>query len=170
MKTCPIAGSRVVVCAAAVLTVVLFAGGSASAQPAARATESEVPRECHAVSPTGEVIVATVDDETIRGTLLCLSSSQAWLARDGAVSKIPLRRVRRIRTPADSVWDGAAKGAVIPVILWAVFCHSCSAEPMLGASLAYGLIGLATDALDTNRETLYRSRARGLAVGWKFSF
>jgi hypothetical protein len=77
------------------------------------------------------------------------------------VSKIPLRQVRRIRTPADSVWDGAAKGAVIPVILWAVFCHSCSAEPMLRASLAYGLIGLATDALDTNRETLCRSRTRG---------
>ena len=121
-----IGSRRVGACAATTLAVVLLAGGSAAAQQLP--SESEVARECHTVSPTGEVVVATADGETIRGTLICFSPSQAWLARDGAMSQVPLRLVRRIRTPADPVWDGAAKGAVIPLIFWAVLCNSCSAE------------------------------------------
>ena len=156
--------------AASTLTVVLVTVASVSAQEPKPATASDVAHQCHPVSPTSEVVVATADGETIRGTLICLSPSHAWLARDGALSKMPLPLVRRIRTPADPVWDGAAKGAVIPLIMWAVFCHSCRAEPMLRASLAYGLIGLATDALETNRETVYRARGRSLSVGWTVGF
>ena len=171
MKTCWTGRRRVCCYGAATLAVGLLSGGSASAQQPSPAIESEADRKCHTVSPTGEVLVATEDGETMRGTLVCLSPSHAWLARDGAISRIPLPLVRRIRTPADPVWDGAAKGAVIPLIFWAVFCHSsCSPEPMLRASLAYGLIGLANDALDTNRETVYRGRARSVSVGWRFKF
>ena len=171
MKTCWTGRSRVRAYGAATLALVLVSGGSASAQQPAPAAESEAARQCHPVLPTGEALVATADGETMRGTLICLSPSHTWLARDGAVSKIPLPLVRRILTPADPFWDGAAKGAVIPLIFWAVLCHSsCSTEPMLRASLGYGLIGLASDALDTNRETLYRGRARSVSVGWSFKF
>ena len=82
---------------------------------------------------------------------------------------MPLDAVRRIRTPADPVWDGAAKGAAIPLIVWAVLCRDCRAEPFLKASLTYGVIGLTTDAIDTNRKTLYRRSRHSMSVGWRFS-
>jgi len=101
---------------------------------------------------------------------MCLSQSGAWLLRDGSLSKIPLDDVQRVRTTADPVWDGAAKGAVVPLIVWLVLCHDCPAEPMLKATLTYGLIGLSLDALDTNRQTLYQRGSRKVSVGWTFSF
>ena len=64
----------------------------------------------------------------------------------------------------------AVKGAVIPLIFWAVLCHDCPAEPMLKASLTYGLIGLVVDGLDTHRQTLSRGGGRRVSVGWAFSF
>ena len=156
-----------------VLLVLLFVvGGEASAQqlPVAPTPEPEADGESHSVSPTGRVVVATAGGETIRGTLLCLSENKVELLRDGRTLQIPLDTVRRIRTPADPVWDGGLKGAVIPLILWAVLCHDCGAEPFLRASLTYGAIGLATDAINTNRRTLYRRHHRSLGVGWGFSF
>ena len=171
MKISSISSHRLGVLAPVILGSVFFAAGTASAQLSPVSTvESDGARECHAVSPTGQVIVATANGETIRGTLMCVTRSQAWLVQDGRMSQIPLRQARRIRTPADPAWDGAAKGAMIPLIIGAVLCHSCSAEPMLRTSVAYGLVGLATDALDTNRQTIYRTRGRSLSVGWGFKF
>ena len=113
------------------LALVYLAAGTASAQvPPVAAGAPDVAPGCLEVAPTRLVDVAIEDGQTVRGTLVCLSQSQALLVRDGVISQVPLRRIRRIRTPADSVWDGAAKGAVIPMIFWAVFCHSCNAEPV----------------------------------------
>ena len=155
-----------------ILVLWLVASGQASAQtfPVMPTTGSEAETDCQSVSPTSEVVVATSAGQTIRGTLMCLSENEAWLLRDGRLSKLPLPDVRRIRTPADPVWDGAAKGAVIPLIFWALLCHECPAEPVLKAALTYGMIGLAADALQSNRRTLYRGRGRSVSVGWGFSF
>jgi len=155
-----------------ILALWLVASGQASAQtiPVIPTTASEAETDCQPVSPTSEVVVSTSGGQTIRGTLMCLSEDEAWLLRDGRLSKLPLPDVRRIRTPADPVWDGAATGAVIPLIFWALLCHECQAEPMLKAALTYGMIGLATDAIQSNRRTLYRGGGRSLSVGWGFSF
>jgi hypothetical protein len=90
MKTCWTGRSRGRVYGAATLALVLVSGGSASAQEPVPTTEPEAARQCHPVSPTDEALVATADGETMSGTLICLSPSHAWLARDGAVSNIPL--------------------------------------------------------------------------------
>ena len=154
------------------LVLWIMVSGQASAQPSpvVPATDSEAVGECLSVSPTGQVVVATSSGQTIRGTLMCLSETGAWLLADGRQSKIPLDEVRRIRTTADPVWDGAVKGAVIPLIFWAVLCHECSAEPMLRSSLTWGLIGLVSDALDSHRKTLYQGGGRSVSVRWGFSF
>ena len=141
--------------------------------PPAAAISYQIPvgASAKAVVTAGTLaFVATSAGQTIRGTLMCLSENEAWLLRDGRLSKLPLPDVRRIRTPADPVWDGAATGAVIPLIFWALLCHECPAEPLLKAALTFGMIGLAADALQSNRRTLYRGGGRSLSVGWGFSF
>ena len=154
-----------------VLCLVVSEPASAQPSPPGRTTGAEADRGCLSVSPTSEVVVTTRAGQTIRGTLMCLSDEGPWLLRDGRLAQIPLDEVQRIRTSPDPVWDGAVKGAVIPLIFWAVLCHDCDAEPMLRASLAYGLIGLTVDALDSNRKTLYRGGGgRSFSVGWKIRF
>ncbi len=155
-----------------ILVLGLVASGQATAQtsPILPTTASEADTDCLSVSPTSEVVVATWAGQTIRGTLMCFSENEAWLLRDGHLSKLPLPDVRRIRTPADPVWDGGAKGAAIPLIIWALLCRECPTEPMLRMVLTYGMVGLAADALETNRRTLYRSGGRSSSVGWGFSF
>ena len=157
-----------------IMFVVLFVdGGQVNAQelPVAPTTEMESDGECRDVSPSGQVILAMSAGGEMRGTLLCLSGNEAQLLEDGRLLRVPLGSIRRIMTPADPVWDGAVKDAVIPLIFWAVFCHDCSAEPFLKMSATYGLIGLTGDVIDSNRKTLYRGgRRRSLSVGWRVRF
>jgi hypothetical protein len=124
---------------------------------------------CHPVSPTDRVVVTTTDGGSIRGTLLCLSSDEVVLARDGATTRTPLQRVTRIETRPDPVWDGAAKGGIIPIVFWLLFCHECDAEPMLRAAAGYGLIGLTWDSLDRNTKTIYAGGPRP-TVAWRIRF
>jgi hypothetical protein len=124
---------------------------------------------CHPVSPTDRVVVTTTTGSSIRGTLLCLSSDEVVLARDGGTLRTSLQAVTRIETRPDPVWDGAAKGAVIPIIFWLVFCHECDADPMVRAAAGYGLIGLTWDSLDRNTKTIYTGRPRP-TVGWRIRF
>ena len=132
------------------------------------AQDTEAP--CHPVSPTGDVVVTTVTGRTIRGTLLCMTESDVLLTGNGQATRMPLDSVRRIVTPPDPVWDGAVKGAVVPLVLWAVFCRECASEPWLRSVLAYSVIGVSLDALDTNRKTLYRGQQRSVAVAWNLRF
>jgi hypothetical protein len=136
---------------------------------AAPAYGQDAGTRCHPVSPTDRVVVGTTDGASIRGTLLCLSSDEVVLARDGATTKTPLQLVARIQTRPDPVWDGAVKGALIPLIFWAVFCHECDAEPMLRAAAGYGLIGLTWDSLDGNTKTIYAGGPRP-RVAWRIRF
>ena len=154
------------------LALCLLMSGQVSAQQAVATppTEPQAAADCLSVSPTGTVVVELSAGRSLRGTLMCLSEDGAWVLQDGRMSRVPLDDVRRIRTTADPVWDGFAKGALVPLIFWAVLCHDCPAEPMLKSALTYGLIGLTFDAFEDNRRTLYQGGGRSVSVGWTFSF
>ena len=137
---------------------------------AATARAQDLAAPCHAVSPTERVLMTTHAGQTIRGTLLCLTESEVLLTRDGHLTRTPLESVRSITTPSDPVWDGAVKGAVVPLVFWAVFCRGCQAEYLLRSALAYSLIGVSFDALDSNRKTLYRGNERSASVAWRLRF
>ena len=92
--------------------LLVLEGVAESDQGAASAGRSDPDEACHAVSPTGEVVVTTDGGGAVRATLMCVSDTGVWLLLDGHLSSVSLERVRRIRTPADPVWDGALKGAV----------------------------------------------------------
>jgi hypothetical protein len=151
------------VCMRTALFVLVFTAFAATA-----GAQESTP--CHPVSPTERVVVTTSAGKTIRGTLLCLTESELLLTGDGQTTRTSLDTVRRIVTTPDPVWDGAAKGAVIPLVIWAVFCHGCEPEYFLRSALAYSLIGVSLDALDSNRKTLYRGSDRTASVAWRFRF
>ena len=154
------------------LALGLLVSGQVSAQPAPATPQpgSAAAGDCLSVSPTGPVVIELSAGHSLRGTLMCLSGDGAWVLREGRMSKVALDDVKRIHTPADPVWDGAIKGAAVPLIFWAVLCHDCPAEPMLKSALTYGLIGLTFDLLDDNRRTLYHGGGRALSAGWTFRF
>jgi hypothetical protein len=143
---------RLPVFLAACLLVVATATGAAGQSPAGA---------CHPASPTGRVVVETTTGISIRGTLLCLSADEVLLAQNGTIAATKLSAVKWIRTRPDPVWDGALKGGVVPLVLWAVFCHGCDAAPMLRAVGGYALIGLTLDSLERNTMTIYAKRDGG---------
>jgi hypothetical protein len=130
-------------------------------------------KSCHPVSPTDRVMVTMSDGARLVGTLLCLGDeAAAVLARDGQIATTPLSRIQTIRTQPDPVWDGALKGAIVPLIFWAVFCHDCdgAAGPFLKAAGTYGLMGLTWDALQTNQKTIYAGSGRSASIAWHVRF
>ena len=148
--------------AVALVAILLTGAGSASAQ--------EIVNQCHAISPSEKVIVTKVEGYDIRGTLLCIGEREIVIAEQGQVSRYPLADIQRIRKPRDPVWNGAAIGAAIPLIFWAVLCHECPAEPMLKASLTYGLIGLTVDALRTGPREVYTGGGVKASLAWRIRF
>jgi hypothetical protein len=147
---------------ATVLIVLLGWMVPAQAQPARE--------KCHPISPTERVVVTAADGRTLRGSLLCLGERDLLLAADGVVTRHPLSDVRRVVTRADPVWDGAAKGAAIPLVVWAVLCRQCDSGTLLRATATYGLIGLAFDAIDSNRRTVYAGRPAAPTLAWRVRF
>ena len=123
---------------------------------------------CHPVSPV-RVSVTTAGGPALEGTLLCLTGSEVVLATDGRVTSTLLTDVRRIDTQPDPAWDGAVKGAVLPLIMWAIFCHDCDAGPMLRAAAGYAAIGAIWDSLDTNRTRIY-DRRPAAGIRWRVRF
>jgi hypothetical protein len=123
---------------------------------------------CHPVSPV-RVSVTTVAGAPLAGTLLCLTGSEVVLAADGRVTTTALSEVRRIDTQPDPAWDGAVKGAILPLVMWAIFCHQCDAGPMLKAAAGYAAIGGIWDSLDTNQTRIY-DRRPAVAIGWRVRF
>ena len=124
---------------------------------------------CHPVSPTDRVVVTTADESQVRGTVLCITDHSLLLLRDGATSETPLSEIRRIETRSDPVWDGAVKGAAIPIVMWAIFCRSCDSEYMFKTVATYTLIGATWDALQRNTRTIYTGRPSP-SIGWRVRF
>ena len=124
---------------------------------------------CHPISPTDRVVVTTEDGAKVRGTVICLADQSLVLLRDGVTTETPLSQIRRIDTRPDPVWDGAVKGAIVPLVLWAVFCNDCDSELWLKNIAAYSMIGVAWDAAQRNTRTIYAGRPVA-AVGWRVRF
>jgi len=135
---------------------------------AAPAGAQQTTPACQPVSPV-RVTVTTSAGPSIQGTLLCLTGSEVVLATNGQVTTTALSSVRRIDTRADAAWDGAVKGAIVPLVMWAIFCHQCDAEPMLRAVAGYAVIGAVWDSLDTNQKRLY-DRRPAAAIAWRVRF
>jgi hypothetical protein len=155
---------RTTAAASAWLVLVMLATGAASA------SAQEISNECHSISPSERVIVTKTEGGDIKGMLLCMSEREIVIAEQGRVNRYSLDRIQRIRKPADPVWNGAAIGAAIPLIFWAVLCHECDAEPMLKASLTYGLIGLTVDALRTAPREVYTGGGVKASLAWRIRF
>jgi hypothetical protein len=150
--------------ASAFFVLVMLATGAATA------SAQGIDNACHTISPSESVIVTRTEGDDIKGMLLCMSEREVVIAEQGQVSRYPLERIQRIRKPRDPVWNGAAIGAAIPLIFWAVLCHECNAEPMLRASVTYGLIGLTVDALRTGPREVYTGPGKSAAIGWRIRF
>jgi hypothetical protein len=144
------------------MAILLTGASSASAQ--------EINNECHSISPSEKVVVTKTEGYDIRGMLLCMSEREIVIAEQGRISRYPLEDIQRIRKPRDPVWNGAAIGAAIPLIFWAVLCHECPAEPMLKASLTYGLVGLTVDALRTGPRDVYTGGGPKASIAWRVRF
>jgi hypothetical protein len=135
---------------------------------AARA-EAQTPQPtCHPVSPV-RVSVTMTGGSPLEGTLLCLTGTEVVLATGGQVTTMALTQVRRIDTQRDAAWDGAVKGALLPLVMWAIACRQCDAGPMLKAVAGYAVIGAIWDSLDTNQTRIY-DRRPAAAIGWRVRF
>ena len=134
----------------------------------AQSTPDEPPSPCVPSSHIDKVVV-TMADRTIRkGSLLCIGVDELMLAGEAGVNRFHLDEVWKVRKAADPIWDGALKGAafgLVPLIF------GCPAECVLRNAAAYGLLGLAIDAIDTNTDSLYRSSDRQRAsAGFRLRF
>jgi hypothetical protein len=145
----------------AIAAVLFVAAAPAQAQQAS----------CHPVSPTNRVVVKTADGASIQGTLLCLTDDAVRLLVDGQATETPLAQIKRIETSADPVWDGAVKGAAIPLVFWALFFHNSDSLPgFLRGAAGYGAIGAIFDSLQTNRKTVYAGTGRSASFAWRVRF
>jgi hypothetical protein len=135
---------------------------------AAPAAAQDQSAPCQPITPV-RVSVTTMDGPTIRGTLLCLTAREVVLASDGQMTTTALSAVRRIETPPDPQWDGAVKGAVLPLVMWALICRHCEADAMLRMTAAYATIGAVWDGLDRNQKRIY-DRRPAAAIAWRVRF
>lgn len=143
--------------------VLLFLAAPAFAQVA--------PHACSRIQVAGRVDVETTTG-TLRGTLFCLSVDEVMLLQEGTLVRTPLSAVKRIRTPADPVWDGALKGASIVLAIWGISCGFCGDDPgpVLRFVGGYALVGATLDALQSNSKTIYSGGGRSAALGWRVTF
>lgn len=130
--------------------------------------QQAAPSVCHGTSPV-RVVLTPVAGASFKGTLLCLAGDQVILARDGRVTATDLALVRRIETPADPIWDGAVKGAAIPLIAWLIFSDRSEPEWMLRSVAAYASIGTVIDSLNRNQTRIY-DRGPRASLGWRIRF
>ena len=127
--------------------------------------------DCFPSNHVDKVVVKMADGSTRRGSLLCLGAGGFTLAEKQTVARFRLEDALEIRKSADPVWDGAAKGAAVSLIVL-VFCGGdCPASAILRTAAGYGLFGLVLDSIDTNTDTIYRpSAGRRLTAGFRVRF
>jgi len=127
----------------------------AIASPAwAQSSPEAAPSPCVPSSHVDKVVVTLADRTTRRGSLLCIGADELMLAGEAGVNRFHLDEVWKVRKAADPLWDGALKGAAVGLL---PLIFGCPAECVLRSTAAYGLLGLAIDAIDTHTDALYRS-------------
>ena len=147
---------------------VLALGTSAYAQAPPPAAP---PPDCFPSSQIDKVAVQMADGSTRRGSLLCLGTEGFTLAERQTVARFRLEDVREIRKVADPVWDGAAKGAAVSLVLLVLCGGNCSGETVFRTAAAYGLFGLALDSINSNTDTIYRPSApKKMTAGFRVRF
>jgi len=138
----------------------------AIASPAA--AQSAPPSPCVPSSHVDKVIVTMADRTIRRGSLLCIGADELMMAGEAGINRFQLDEVWKVRKAADPIWDGALKGAafgLLPLIF------GCPAQCILRTTAGYGLLGLAIDAIDTNRDSLYSSaHTQQASVAWRVRF
>ena len=135
---------------------------------AASAQATPEPAPCWPSSHIDKVAVEMVDGTIRRGSLLCFGTADLTLVEKSAVGRFNLADVREVRKVADPVWDGALKGASVGLVM---LIFGCPAECALRSAGAYGLIGLIVDAIDTNRDTVYRpAPGQRASLGFRVRF
>ena len=138
----------------------------AIASPAA--AQSTPPSPCVPSSHVDKVIVTMADRTIRRGSLLCIGADELMMAGEAGINRFQLDEVWKVRKAADPIWDGALKGAafgLLPLIF------GCPAQCILRTTAGYGLLGLAIDAIDTNRDSLYSSaHTQQASVAWRVRF
>jgi len=151
-----------------IFVVVLASSATAWAQAAAPST---TPSDCWPSSHIDTVVVRMTDGTVRRGSLLCLGDQSFSLAEKSRIGRYELREVQHIRKAADPVWDGAAKGASVGLVLLAFCGRHCPGEVILRTALGYGMFGLAIDAIDTHTDTIYRaSPGKRVAAAFRVGF
>ena len=146
------------------LVISLLAIGS----PALAQSSTKAPSPCLPSSHIDKVVLTMADGTTRHGSLLCLGVDELIVAGAGAVDRFRLDEVWKVRKAVDPVWDGALKGAAFGLM---PLLFGCPAECVLRNTAAYGLLGLAIDAIDTNRDTIYRSGdVKKASVGFRVRF
>ena len=134
------------------------------AQPTAQLID-----RCRQFDTPPSVVVTTRDGKSLRGTLMCLGD-EVELATQGHVSRTPLSEVKRIAEPRDPIWTGAAVGAALGGLFWALCEGNCDNGYMLRATIDYALVGLALDASISNNKTIYKANLRSPALSFHFRF
>jgi hypothetical protein len=111
--------------------------------------------------------VAVIDDNSRewQGRLLEITQSTIVVDVESSARRFELSAVKRVDAHGDRVVDGAVKGAVFGAIL-SVAVLGPRAVP--GATVAYGLLGLGIDALNSCHHTVYRapSTAARATISW----
>jgi hypothetical protein len=139
------------------MRTLLIASVLTIASPAWAQSSGETPTSCVPSSHIDKVAVTMADGRTLRGSLLCLGVAELMLAERSGVSRFRLDEVWKVQKTADPVWDGALKGAAVALV---PLVFGCPAECVLRSAAAYGLLGLAIDAVDTNRDAVFNSSIR----------
>jgi hypothetical protein len=116
-------------------------------------------------APLTRVTVRLLDRaDRIKGELISLGPDAVRLRVKDEEMTIPLDRVQEVRTGADSVLDGALKGAALGAIVCVLGCGQGADSPgqvpfiVMGAAFGYGGIGALIDWAHPNRETLFPQR------------
>lgn len=132
------------------------------------AQNTSEPPPCWPSSHIDKVTVEMVDGTIRRGSLLCFGTADLTLVEENAVGRFSLSDVRQVRKVADPIWDGALKGASVGLVMW---IFGCPAECAWRTAGAYGMLGLVLDAIDTNRDTIYRpAQGRRASLGFHVRF
>jgi hypothetical protein len=118
------------------------------------------------------VFVIDSDSREWQGKLIKVSADSLEIDGESGVRRFELGRVRRVDSDGDSVHDGLIKGAIFGGLMAAIFSPSnYRGQAMIGGAVAYGLIGLGMDALNSSKHTVYRGAAAPAAqVAMKVSW
>ena len=109
------------------------------------------------------VLVELKSADRLWATSLCFRGADVRMMTDGVLRTLSLDAVSRMSIERDPLWDGAARGAIVGLMLWKVWmaCDTCSSRAQAfgtGVAASAGF-GFGWDAMHKSRRTI-QPRAR----------